>query len=910
MTLLKRIVVLAALGVAIPVLAQSETKSNGRPGDQTLPDSAPGGDVTNPAWDDLGVRPRTPLPKRAFVVKPPGESRLMMKFVDGARARAQGDAAITLASNVDRTMLDAIITKHNLSFSPAFRVPDDELQALERRAAILSNKAQPDLAGMMYVNAPASALQTAANELLTLDAVEWVAFEGEKRPMDPIPAPVGDEGGVAGPPPCDDCGDDGCLGRNCFDTHPTPRCENEDCCELVGDLRPYCVDDNGDWDVLCDAIAHLFCDAAIGADRCASAINGSCFEAHGTAGCVDETCCNTVCAIDPFCCENFWDGACVTLANIECVNALPGGPTPDFTPLQGYTRRLGYELQPGGPPSPLAFPAPDFPGYGGEGFYLFDDSFLTDHNNLPQVNGQPDPRSYTGIYGLGRNLFDPPPAGYGIGPFNGARGRGIKVAVIEWAYYQGHEDLNVISEPGQTLIMIPEITSPEHATACLGIINAQINDIGMNGIAPDAQAYFFPLTSVEDGPRFNEAWVSALQTLGQGDVISCSFGPPPVNLNCEEGTWTFIRLASDLGITVCVAAGNSCFNLDGANDFGESGGIVVGAGTPGRLHERLTFSNYFQTNANVGNRVHMQAWGESVPALGGTGNVWLPGGNWNRSYCNNFNGTSAACPQVAGLVACLQGLAKQFYGIPLTSTQIRGALAGSGFPQAGRQNPEDIPGFPDDVPCGYDTNEDEGPNKIGAFPRPERAGATVLSQVAAGFDDSPLVDDVLVIRGDHLAGNKFSIKGRDGSYLVVNTMFTPRKYRPRIAGPAGKVTYLSDGQVADIMVTCHTVTITNNMQAAYTYLTPGGFGFVATEMYDFVAKKWILLNFEMTPEEPVIVTNTALATNASRFVNAATGNTVYIRQYFLVVGGPGQSPSLPMRWDWVSLEVFGGPGEF
>jgi hypothetical protein len=687
-----------------------------------------------------------------------------------------------------------------------------------------------------------------------------------------------------------------------------PFCNDEPCCDLVGDIRPFCVDFA--WDEMCVAIAHLFCDPGIGADRCKSAINGSCFEAHGLPGCVDETCCNVVCALDPFCCENFWDEGCVQLANLNCVNPGASGPTPDLTNIQGYLRPLGYDAQPGGVPSPLAFPAPAFQGHGGQGYFLFDPQYLTDHP------GAPIPQRYTGLYGLGRNLNDPPPNGYGVGPFNGARGRGIKVAVIEWAYYQGHEDLDVISEPGQTLIMIPEVSSPDHATACLGIINAQINGKGMNGIAPDAQAYFFPLTSVEEGPREFAAWVRMMQTLGHGDVVSCSYGPSPTNLNCVEAMWTLIRMASDLGITVCVAAGNSCFNLDDAEDFGDSGCIVVGAGTPGRNHPRLTFSNFYQEGAGTqGNIVHVQAWGQCVPALAGTANVWFPGGNWNRSYCNNFNGTSAACPQVAAIAACLQGLAKQFYGIPLLPGQIRGAITGTGFPQDGVPNPDDLPGFPDDVPCGPDTNPEEGPNKIGPFPRPERAGANILSQTASGFDDSPLVDDVLVIRGDLMAGNRFSLKGRDGNYLVVNTLFTPRKYRPsHLPRPASQVQYLNDGQMADIMVIAHTDKLGNTMEVGYEYLSPGGIALVFTEMYDFVARKWQFLGFEQVPEVPgTPVVGTQLATAAQRFVNQADGNKVYIRQYVTRVSGPpapgSPSQSFPMRWDWLNLSVFSGQGE-
>lgn len=45
---------------------------------------------------------------------------------------------------------------------------------------------------------------------------------------------------------------------------------------------------------------------------------GDCFEALGTAGCRDESCCNAVCAIDDFCCLIAWDGRCAQLAEQIC----------------------------------------------------------------------------------------------------------------------------------------------------------------------------------------------------------------------------------------------------------------------------------------------------------------------------------------------------------------------------------------------------------------------------------------------------------------------------------------------------------------------------------------------------------------------------------------------------------------
>lgn len=47
-------------------------------------------------------------------------------------------------------------------------------------------------------------------------------------------------------------------------------------------------------------------------------VGGSCFATHA-AGCDDESCCNQICEMDPFCCETSWDGICVGEANTYCV---------------------------------------------------------------------------------------------------------------------------------------------------------------------------------------------------------------------------------------------------------------------------------------------------------------------------------------------------------------------------------------------------------------------------------------------------------------------------------------------------------------------------------------------------------------------------------------------------------------
>ncbi|MBL8767324.1 MAG: hypothetical protein JNL94_08170, partial [Planctomycetes bacterium] len=56
--------------------------------------------------------------------------------------------------------------------------------------------------------------------------------------------------------------------------------------------------------------------AAGAGDPCGT--GGSCFEAHAAPGCSQILCCESVCGLDPFCCELSWDVACAETAGIVC----------------------------------------------------------------------------------------------------------------------------------------------------------------------------------------------------------------------------------------------------------------------------------------------------------------------------------------------------------------------------------------------------------------------------------------------------------------------------------------------------------------------------------------------------------------------------------------------------------------
>ena len=52
---------------------------------------------------------------------------------------------------------------------------------------------------------------------------------------------------------------------------------------------------------------------------CGDPTSGDCCEGGKTPFCSDVICCNSVCAVDPACCDAAWDAACATLASSLCV---------------------------------------------------------------------------------------------------------------------------------------------------------------------------------------------------------------------------------------------------------------------------------------------------------------------------------------------------------------------------------------------------------------------------------------------------------------------------------------------------------------------------------------------------------------------------------------------------------------
>lgn len=116
---------------------------------------------------------------------------------------------------------------------------------------------------------------------------------------------------------CDECGDP--LAGSCYSAHNGPNCANEACCNTVCNIDPFCCE--GTWDGLCAQTAQASCADPI--DSCG--VSGrSCWIPNYLPGCSDGTCCTLICGtIDPFCCEARWDAVCAREAGFLCTPTFP-----------------------------------------------------------------------------------------------------------------------------------------------------------------------------------------------------------------------------------------------------------------------------------------------------------------------------------------------------------------------------------------------------------------------------------------------------------------------------------------------------------------------------------------------------------------------------------------------------------
>ena len=128
----------------------------------------------------------------------------------------------------------------------------------------------------------------------------------------------------------DGCGDP--LSGDCCNKKGTgtPYCNDAECCEVVCAIDAFCCEN--EWDPSCalQAATSCNCDGGGGNEGCGEAGTGNCCEATGTPYCDDQVCCDAICAADAFCCETEWDQLCADAAakSADCNCGGGGGGDP------------------------------------------------------------------------------------------------------------------------------------------------------------------------------------------------------------------------------------------------------------------------------------------------------------------------------------------------------------------------------------------------------------------------------------------------------------------------------------------------------------------------------------------------------------------------------------------------------
>lgn len=284
----------------------------------------------------------------------------------------------------------------------------------------------------------------------------------------------------------------------------------------------------------------------------------------------------------------------------------------------------------------------------------------------------------------------------------GLNGQGIKIINIEYGFNKNHEEFhqnpNVFIAPGYTVHPNLGTNFTEHGTGTLGVVVGDNGGYGVTGMAYGAEeVVLFPEYTQEYGYNRNYATSLALASATAGNIVmyemqtgganETSEDPKYVPAEYAQTMWNLTKAASDLGIIVVAAAGNGNQNLDAPEyseymSRGNSGAIIVGAGSPTSTHYKLYFSTY-------GARVNLQGWGSGVLSSG-YGDYAKIGGDFNQQY-TEFSGTSSATPIVASCVAVLQSYYHSLTGQYLNSQAMIDIFQSTGIPQSGSGNIGPLP---------------------------------------------------------------------------------------------------------------------------------------------------------------------------------------------------------------------------
>ncbi|WP_415405228.1 S8 family serine peptidase [Tateyamaria sp. SN3-11] len=262
-------------------------------------------------------------------------------------------------------------------------------------------------------------------------------------------------------------------------------------------------------------------------------------------------------------------------------------------------------------------------------------------------------------------------------------GAGVEVAIIDDGVQRSHEDLDDNYSSVKDWDFFDNDTDPtgvngnNHGTAVAGIIGANLNNIGVVGVAHGSTIFGFRVQTSGSLPslydlfldQINDAIENAsgeIQTAGvnrEADIVNMSLGTQ-LGTNQFDTELPTPSLMNDLDSSIDFAA---------ANGRGGLGTIMVKSAGNGRSSNHDAQASEWNANEHT---ISVAAVDQSgfvssysthgnnilISGFGTPGQVWTTdrmgsegyvSGGATPNYTGGFNGTSAAAPMVSGVIALM-----------------------------------------------------------------------------------------------------------------------------------------------------------------------------------------------------------------------------------------------------------------
>jgi subtilisin family serine protease len=169
-----------------------------------------------------------------------------------------------------------------------------------------------------------------------------------------------------------------------------------------------------------------------------------------------------------------------------------------------------------------------------------------------------------------------------------------------------------------------------HGTHCAGIIAAEINQLGIAGVAPRIKIMVLK-TADATGTSFTSDSIKAIDyaVANGANIISMSWGSSGRSELLNES----LQRAVKKGVLLVAAAGNAASDVSTQPFYPAGFANVISVGSTNEVDGMSSFSNYSPT------AVMIAAPGSNILST-------ITGGRWSK-----MSGTSMATPQVAGALA-------------------------------------------------------------------------------------------------------------------------------------------------------------------------------------------------------------------------------------------------------------------